>query len=342
MMEMKEFREWFDEQFLSLLKEKAEHFSHHSSSVDVATITQYILPLASEGKRFRPFLVYHSSHLSKEDARDHFLLFAAIELLHLFALIHDDIMDNAETRHGVRCAHKKFAETYGEKVAEAVAILLGDIVLVWAYDCLFTYTQQYADTRDAITKEFKALVSEVTHGQMLDVLTPVQPILSKELIVQKMTLKTARYSFVRPLRLGLIAGSRLTTDEAFVEVFGTSLGLGFQLQDDLLDGAPKEQTGKTPFLDIEAGQQTILSWYMNTQAPESFRMPFSHLFGKKLTDDDRETMTSLLKESGAVSFIETMAHDYFMQAKEAIATYVSESDRLGWETIITVVQERKK
>jgi len=336
------FRIWFDERFFVLLGEKVAAFSEHSTSEDVAVIARYAIPLSQEGKRFRPFLVFSASGLSIEEADAHFSLFASVELLHLFALIHDDIMDGAQVRHGVLCAHQKFAEQYGSKTAEAIAILLGDIVLAWAYDCLFEYTGQYPETRDALVQEFTQLVSEVTHGQILDVLSPVQPPLSKEAIIQKMTLKTARYSFVQPLRLGMVMRGKEQTFDRFVEKFGVSLGIGFQLQDDLLDVVPKEQSGKSPFVDIETGQQTILSWYMYTEAPIESREAFLSLFRKKLSDKDRETLSAILSESGAIAFTKALAQEYFTKAHEAIQEYVPEEHRPQWMATISLVAERKK
>jgi hypothetical protein len=135
-MNFQEFRSWFDERFSFLLQQKIEVFAAHSDSAAVREISAYVELLAANGKRFRPFLVYLSNGFDREIAEDHKDLFFAVELLHLFALIHDDIMDEADTRHGVTCAHKQFDAQYGTAVGEAIDILLGIKLLVCTGDTM--------------------------------------------------------------------------------------------------------------------------------------------------------------------------------------------------------------
>lgn len=338
---MDTFRTWFDARFAQLLSEKIAEFQSHSPSMDVATIAQYAATLGKDGKRFRPYLVHTASGKTLDEAADHFLLYASVELLHLFALIHDDIMDDATTRHGVLCAHRKFIPVYGPRTAEAVAILLGDIVLVWAYDCLFDYTMRFPDIRDAIATQFKQLVSEVTHGQILDVLSPVQAPLSRELVEQKMILKTGRYSFVQPLMLGFIVSGLSEEKRVFADTFGTALGVGFQLQDDLIDLQSSEQTGKSSCGDIVSGQQTLLSWYIHHTAAEHYRVAFDQYKGaSSLTADDVERIRTIVHESGAYDFVTSEIDRYITTARRAIDTYAV--DTTTWQQIVELVAHRKK
>lgn len=339
-MNFSEFRSWFDERFSLLLQQKIDVFAAHSESAAVREISEYLTPLAANGKRFRPFLVYLASGVDRDTAEHHKDLFFAVELLHLFALIHDDIMDEADTRHGVTCAHKQFDAQYGATVGEAIGILLGDIVFAWTYECLMAYTQQYPATSERIQKEFTTLVSEVTHGQILDVLSPVQEPLSKEDIIQKMILKTARYSFVQPIALGYAAGGIPRDD--FVDSFGVAVGIGFQLQDDLLDVVPSSQSGKTSFVDIQAGQQTLLSWYMRSVATDNDRAAFENYSGNTtMSDEEKKQCATLLDSAGAVAYVTEQIKEYFATAQQMIDLH-KQSDNKCWQEIMDLVVGRKK
>jgi geranylgeranyl pyrophosphate synthase len=233
-----------------------------------------------------------------------------------------------------------FDAQYGTAVGEAIGILLGDIVFAWAYECLMTYTQQYSATSERVQKEFATLVSEVTHGQILDVLSPVQAPLSKEDIIQKMILKTARYSFVQPIALGYAA--RGIPRDTFVDSFGIALGIGFQLQDDLLDVVSSTQSGKTSFVDMQAGQQTLLSWYMRSVATESDRILFeAHVGTKDMSDEEKEKCATLLDSAGATTYVREQIKEYFANAQQMVDLH-KQSDKHRWQEIIDSVAGRKK
>ncbi len=342
-MTISDFRTWFDARFSLLAQEKIEAFSSQSKSAEVAEIASYITPLAQNGKRFRPFLVYSASGLDTEGADEHFLLLASVEFLHIFALIHDDIMDEADTRHAVLCAHNKFGQEYTPQIGEGIAILLGDIVFAWAYECLLEYMKAFPNLSGRVSVEFSRLIREVTHGQLLDILSPAQAPLSKEALVEKMTLKTARYSFVQPMRLGFVIAGDQETDQEFAESFGIPLGIGFQLQDDLLDITESEQTGKTCFSDIPSGQQTFLSWYMHNHASPEERTEFLVYFGKKesLSASEQSQLLEVLENSGALRYVQGECEHYFREANNTLELYDKERSS-AWKDVIALVQERTK
>lgn len=337
-MNFAEFRPWFDERFSDLVDQKITQFAAHSDSVEVADIASYAAIIARNGKRFRPFLAYMASGLDQQDAEAHFNLFAAIELIHVFALIHDDIMDQADTRHGVVCAHKKFSAQYGDMTSQGIGILLGDLVFAWAYECLLEYCTVFPLKQGRIVQEFTRLISEVTHGQLLDILSPVQDLRSPEQIIQKMTLKTARYSFVQPLRLGFVIKGNDVHDQAFAESFGVPLGIAFQLQDDLLDILPTEETGKSRFTDIQTGQQTLLTEYIYRT---SYAQEFKTFVGRVLNEQEARSLQELIVQSGAIEYVQKTVEGYVLKAQNAVTTHRT-ADAQMWDSLITLIQERKK
>lgn len=335
-MNVQQFRPWFDERFAVLLGQKVDAFAAYSHSEDVRAIATHAQHLADHGKRFRPYLTYLASGTDTPD--EHIQLLYAVELLHLFALIHDDIMDRAESRHDVPCAHVVFTQRYGEHAGNATAILLGDIVLAWAYECLLEYCSVQPSYATRVTQEFTRLVREVTHGQILDVLSPVQDTLPEEAIIEKMTLKTARYTFVQPLRLGFVIAGDSASDLAFAEVFGVSVGIAYQLTDDLLDIVPAEQTGKTRFTDIATRQQTVLSAYI--QHSDS-AIQFAKYYGSPVPVDDYDALTVLITDSGAVAHVSDMVEVYLDRARTAIDT-LRPHDDVVWRDILALVAHRTK
>ncbi len=331
-MSFESFRSYFDAAFSAYLEKNIATFSGYSSSPAVAAIAQYAARVASGGKRFRPYLAYVA--LGVQDPYEHTELFVAIELLHVFALIHDDIMDNGDTRHGVPCAHRAFATQYDSvRIGDGVAILLGDVVFQWSYEALLSYGESHQAERSLLISIWGELIREVIHGQMLDVISPAQSAYTQELIEQKMYLKTARYSFVQPMRLGFAAAGVLDQNNEFAETFGRALGLMFQLQDDLLDVI--EGHDKSSFLDIETKQQTLLSWYIQTQAQEKYAQSFAQYFGKTLDASDKKNITTLLEESGARSYVQERIDAYY---QEALGVAHTEE----WNTLAAMVYARSK
>ncbi len=329
-MDFSTFRSWFDERFDAYLEKHITRFVAYSDSTEVLAIATYARTVARGGKRFRPYLVY--SALAPTDAQDHFELFAAVELLHVFALVHDDIMDSGTTRHGALCAHRAFADRYHDvRIAEGVAVLLGDLLYQWSYESLLAYTTSHPQQGAQLVSIFGELIREVIHGQMMDVISPTQPPLSQELIEQKMYLKTARYSFVQPMRLGFAAAGVLDARNAFAEGFGRCLGLMFQLQDDLIDVSQGHD--KSSFVDIETNQQTLLSWFMHAQATEQYRAQFAGYVGKKLSSVDQEAVAKCIQESGARAYVQERIDAYY---QEAIAL----ADTPVWQALASMVYTR--
>ncbi len=187
-------------------------------------------------KRVRPYLVRLGYQLANSGNFPRALLDAmlGVELFHTFALIHDDIMDEDVQRRGGPTVHEKFkVESLKFKVknakrfGESMAILAGDLALVWADECM-SKTQNIA----AIDLYFK-MKEEVVFGQTLDIMKQAG---YKKVSQEKINkLKTAWYTVVRPLQIGAaLAGAGEQTLKQLA-LYGVPVGKLFQLKDDLLD-----------------------------------------------------------------------------------------------------------
>jgi geranylgeranyl diphosphate synthase type I len=199
---------------------------------------------------------------------------AALELLHAFALVHDDVMDRADTRRGRPTAHRAMAALHRDRGLRgdadhfglSGAILVGDLCLVWA-DQLMARARLAGVPGDrvrAARDTYDRMRVEAIAGQFLDVLSEAAPRWSLERALRTVRLKTAGYTVVRPLHYGAAlagpagAGGAVAVRRPYSR-YGLAVGEAFQLRDDLLDvyGEPAV-TGKPAGADLVAGKATVL------------------------------------------------------------------------------------
>lgn len=213
------FRAKFNRQFDYYLFEKEKELVAIDSSIK--PLVSHARKIAKKGKRIRAFLA-DLSFMGFGGKDEKLVLQAGIslELLHLFALIHDDIIDKDEERRGIMTVHKKFGLDSG--------ILAGDLILTLA-DEAFPFSKKALNC-------YHQLKKEVIVGQYLDVLSEQK----EESILKTMELKTARYTVFRPLQIGaLLAGAGQSAIEE-LKKYALLTGIAFQLGDDLLDENKKE------------------------------------------------------------------------------------------------------
>jgi len=182
------------------------------------------------GKRLRPYLVTLGFQaLEGENQAKCLRVAIGYELFHFFALVHDDIVDHASERHTVSTLNHLFGDSQ--------AILVGDLIFPWALELL-----ELSATKSLVRK----MMDEVLIGQVLDLrlAEKKQAEITKEELLEVMRLKTASYSFIRPLQIGAALRARDKGFEDFAKEFGEALGIAFQLQDDWLDREEDEKEAK--------------------------------------------------------------------------------------------------
>ncbi len=203
------------------------------------------------GKRIRPFLVVRCCELVGGDAAAAWASACAVECIHAFSLIHDDLpaMDDDALRRGLPTCHVKFGE--------AVAILAGDALSVLAFECLANQRADAARVIDMVRELATAAGrAGMIGGQAADVLGEREAPL-KELVRYIHERKTARL-FAAACRLGALAGGGSTEQITALGLYGQNLGVAFQIADDLLDvTASRESLGKAVKKDAVARKQTF-------------------------------------------------------------------------------------
>lgn len=222
--------------------------------------------VASGGKRIRPTFCITGYLAAGGDPQDPGIVAAAagLEMLHVSALIHDDILDNSVQRRGKPTMHTAFSELHetrgwrGEsrRFGEGVAILIGNLALVYSEELV-------SQAPSGVLAEWYRLRSELNIGQCLDLAAAaefsVDPRLSRLIAL----IKSGRYTIHRPLVMGASGAGRADLAAAFVE-YGEAVGEAFQLRDDLLDAfGDSAETGKPTGLDFSQHKMTLLlGWAM--------------------------------------------------------------------------------
>lgn len=195
-------------------------------------------------------------------------LASAIELFHLAALVHDDVMDDSDTRRGLPTVHRLFADALLEENRQgdpetwgtAVAILVGDMCLSWSDDLAAAAVDDAGrSVRAAVRRTWTQMRDEAYAGQYLDMLSQTEEQADADRTERVLRYKSARYTIGQPLRLG---GTLAGADESLLSDYdriGLTAGEAFQLRDDVLGVFGDEAvTGKPAIDDIREGKRTML------------------------------------------------------------------------------------
>jgi geranylgeranyl diphosphate synthase type II len=203
--------------------------------------------LNSGGKRLRPLLVLLSAKAVGGEFRNCYNAAAAVEMLHNFTLVHDDIMDNADKRRGRLTLHKKFDHN--------TAILAGDSLLSIAYEYLLKDCN--GNAKEVISSFTHGLI-EVCEGQSLDTDFESRKNVSLSEYIIMIEKKTAAMAEMC-CRIGALLGGGTKAQVNALGNYGLNLGIAFQIQDDLLDiSADEKKFGKTIGGDLVEGKKTFL------------------------------------------------------------------------------------
>jgi geranylgeranyl diphosphate synthase type I len=266
------------------------------------------------GKRLRPAFCYWGYRATgAPDSASIVRAAAALELLQACALMHDDVIDDSDTRRGAPSVHRRFGALHrtqgwhgdSERFGEAAAVLLGDLALIWA-DTMLVGSGFDAVALQRAWPVWDAMRVEVMCGQYLDVVEQARGGGSVERALRVARFKSAKYTIERPLHLGVaLADGSAELTEAMTR-FGLPLGEAFQLRDDLLGvfGDP-EVTGKPAGDDVREGKRTVLVAFAVEAATEPQATQLRrHLGDPQLDDQGLEIVREILTATGAAARVE--------------------------------------
>lgn len=295
------------QQYLQALNQEIEQYSFGTTPKELYEPIHYILSLG--GKRLRPMLALMAYQLGKDDWQSIVRPAAAVEVFHNFTLMHDDIMDNAPLRRGKATVHEKWNAN--------IAILSGDAMLVKAYDMLLEIAPENLPT---ILPLFNKCAVEVCEGQQIDMNFEAREEVTVEEYIEMIRLKTA-VLLGFSLEMGGILGGLSDQDTALLRSFGMTMGIGFQLKDDLLDVfGDQEKFGKRVGGDILANKKTFLLITALATAQGKDREEL-HYWLRKNTGDEEEkvkAVTAIFENLKIRAQTEQKISEYFDASHQAL------------------------
>jgi len=263
------------------------------------------------GKRIRPSMAYCgwvAAGGRREDrgASEVVRAGAALELLHIFALIHDDVMDESDSRRGQPSVHTLAAQLHlhagargdARHFGESIAVLVGDLAHAEA-DHLVTELPR------PMREIWRLLVVELVHGQSRDLTGSASGRRDLDHARRVARMKSGRYTVQRPLELGAAAaGAPVEVRDALLE-YGEEVGEAFALRDDLLGvwGDPRS-TGKPAGDDLISGKPTVILALADERLQGSARRLLRRVGTPELSPADVTLLQSALAEQGVVEAVE--------------------------------------
>ena len=300
-------------------------------AVDLGPVADAVSEFVLDGgKRLRPAFCYWGWRGAGGPDTDEIVTAAAcLELVHACALMHDDVMDGADTRRGRPAVHRRFAMLHrgeqwrgdAEVFGRNAAILLGDLCLIWA-DHLFNTSGLPGEAIVRASAVYDEMRGEVMAGQYLDLLEQVRGGRDVGRALRVARYKSAKYTIERPLHLGgVLAGAGRATLDAYSR-YGLPRGEAFQLRDDVLGvfGDPA-QTGKPAGDDLREGKRTALVAIAEQRASEGQRAVMRRLLGDpRLDDAGVAALREIITETGALADVERLVEERTAEAVAALET----------------------
>ncbi len=254
--------------------------------------------IKGKGKRLRPILVHIIGRALRSEPKSIMAASIAVELLHNFTLIHDDIMDDDTIRHGEKTVHKNWDQS--------TAILAGDALFSYSQIAMIKFSKNVK-----IYKIFNETIIEICEGQALDINFENNNSINQDQYLDMIEKKSGALlgfcSRVIPEDLCLEKRTCYVMDN-----FGRNLGKGFQIQDDILEiFSDTKNMGKSLGSDIVSGKQTILSILAREKNPKKWSDFLKIYLSEK---DNLDQIRNFLNETGVKKTAENLAESFFQES----------------------------
>ncbi len=309
------------------------------------------------GKRMRPLLLLasHAAHGGTNSAAAAHVA-AALELFQTAALIHDDVLDDSDTRRGIPSLHKRMESLHRERgwhgtardFGEAGAVLAGDLALMCAQRALETSLGQLdSEPARTVAGLFSQMADLVTLGQYADMRAAVQPLSvlgsQEDDIRAVMRTKTASYTAEAPLALGAALAHASAAKVEAMKRAGLALGHAFQLRDDILGltGTP-ETTGKPTGDDVREGKRTLVLWRAWNSTDDAGRALLAAVVGDRHAADAAvASVLNVIHGTDALTWAETEIAESARKAREILANLeLNDEGANALEELITLAVDR--
>ncbi|MDX2305251.1 MAG: polyprenyl synthetase family protein [Microscillaceae bacterium] len=304
------------EKLKELVNQEIQSLVYGTDPQEIYEPIRYIMDLG--GKRMRPILALLGTYLFGEDYQKSMKPAIGVEVFHNFTLMHDDIMDNAPLRRGKPTVHEKWNPN--------VAILSGDVMLVYAYQLML----EVDDTQvKEVIQAFNQCAALVCEGQQLDMNYETAAQVSEEAYIEMIRRKTAvLLGFA--LELGGIIAKTHAKNRIFLRNFGENIGLGFQLKDDLLDVyGDADKFGKQVGGDIIANKKTFLLIKALENAKDDSKEKLNYWLSLQEFDkfEKVKAVTEIYNQLGIKALTEEKMNLYFQKGFEQLEAVQADEAR---------------
>ena len=371
------FRKFYEETYKRL--EKKTHAYNRSLKKDdnpiIRPFMEDLADLNQGGKMLRGMLVVFGYQIAKHargasdiDLSISDALAQTFEMFQTGVLVHDDVIDNAAQRRGKITVHRRYEHRLDvrdirmvsgierpQEIAKSVGICVGDLGIYYANKLLAdSYGSDPA--LGQLISYFDDIVIQTIRGELLDVVLPYEiqdPGIGEEeraKLLEKSIydiyfLKTAGYSVIGPLHLGMILGGAEPKEMAALDRCARDIGIAYQIMDDILGVfADPKILGKDVGSDVAEYKQTILYMYVRTMKPE-FAEELLQYYGKKhVTSRDIEQVQRIFDESGALAYAQSVLADHFESAERKISRmkFMDAEDKKILRGFISYCKGRRK
>tara|TARA_X000000368_G_scaffold313755_1_gene251391 strand:+ start:2905 stop:3885 length:981 start_codon:yes stop_codon:yes gene_type:complete len=270
--------------------------------------------IVNGGKRLRPYMVIRSCQILGGKSSTAMISASAVEMVHNFTLVHDDIMDNDEMRHGVPTVHKKFGMP--------IAILAGDVLFSKAFQIISESKLSPNANTHLISRLAKACV-DVCEGQLLDIKMADEKRIPTEKEYITMIGKKTAALFDVSCAMGAICATNKPKDISNLSTFGRNLGIAFQITDDLIGvmGDPKV-TKKPVGNDLREGKKSLPILMAIKLAKGNEKKIILKAFGNsKISKKDLNRAVEVIRSLGIEEKVRNQALKYAEKSEKSLTKY---------------------
>jgi len=267
------------------------------------------------GKRLRPYLVLKSCQMLGGKQSDAISAASAVEMIHNFTLVHDDIMDNDEMRHGVTTTHKKFDIP--------LAILAGDVLYSKAYNTISSKSKLSSNYTTQLVSKLSKTCIEICEGQVNDIKFAENKKIPTEKEYIKMIEKKTAVLFEVSCAMGAICAKRKQKDVKNLSAFGRNLGIAFQITDDLIGIIGDSKITKKPVgNDIREGKKSLPIILAIKKARGQNRTKIMRVFGNSGASKQQINLAvNVIRSLGVEKEVRDIALKYAQRAEKSISSY---------------------
>jgi geranylgeranyl diphosphate synthase type I len=288
------------------------------------------IPLAG-GKRLRPVMALITCDMVGGDSKKAILFATALETIHNFTLVHDDVMDDDDLRHGVAACHT----IYGL----STAILAGDALFAYAFE-MITDSDIDDHIKADLVKNVAYVVRKIAEGQQMDINFEEEETVETKDYLEMIRLKTS-ILFGAAAYGGARIGGTNEEEARELENMATNVGLGFQIWDDYLDATASEEVlGKPSGSDIRQGKRTLLVIEALNRSNLEQQKRLLEILDSENSNDDIAEAVNIMDECGALSECHKQANQYLEGARKVLLKYPKSEARTLFEDLLEYMVTR--